>query len=150
MTDIERIVWGALGGVAVYVVGQVLSKFFIEPLYEFRKTLGEVRFNLAFHAAAIHTPTGRTSDTSNAAAEALMKNSCDLIAKLQAVPLYGLTRLISFGALPSRKAIEQASVQLRVLSTYTHETGDKANASIEAINKYITSIVRLLRLSPMD
>lgn len=149
MTDIERIVWGALGAIAVYVIGQLLSKFFIEPLHELRKTVGEVRFTLAFHAPTIHTPIGRTMEKSNAAQEALMKSSCDLVAKLHAIPLYELTRLLAFCALPSRKSVEQAAVQLRGLSTYVHETGEKANAPIEIVNKRVTAIMRLLHLKPL-
>jgi len=66
MTDIERVVWGGLAGVAVYVIGQLISKFLIEPLHELRKVVGEVRFNLSFHAPTIHTPIGRTKETSEA------------------------------------------------------------------------------------
>ena len=55
MTDGDKIalsaIGGALGGIVVYVIGQLLSKFLIEPL-------GEVRFNLSFHAQIIHTPLG--------------------------------------------------------------------------------------------
>ena len=73
MSDIEKIVWGAIGGVAVYVIGQLLSKFFIDPLHELRKTIGEVRFNLAYHAPTIHTPIGRNQERSDAARDALNK-----------------------------------------------------------------------------
>lgn len=149
MTDVERIVWGALSAIAVYIVGQLLSKFFIEPLHELRKAVGEIRFNLGFHAPTIHTPIGHTPEMSSAAQEALMKSSCDLIAKLHAVPIYELARLLAFGALPSRKPVEQAAVQLRGLSTYVHETGKKTDASIEVINKRVAAIMRLLRLKPL-
>ena len=111
MTDVERIIWGALGAIVVYVVGQLLAKFFIEPLHELRKVVGEVRFTLSFHAPTIHTPIGRTPEGSGAAKEALMKNSCELIAKVHAVPIYEMTRFLAY--LPPRKQIERAAVQLR-------------------------------------
>ena len=150
MTDIERIVWGAFGGLAVYVAGQLLSKFLIEPLHELRKSVGEVRFHLAFHAPTIHTPIGRSKESSDAAREALLKNSCDLIAKLHAVPLYAATHLLSFDALPGRKAVESAAVQLRGLSTYVHEEGEKANVSLDVIRKRVAKIECLLRLKPLE
>ena len=150
MTDIEKIVWGAFGAISVYIVGQLLTKFFIEPLHELQKTVGEVRFNLAFHAPTIHTPIGRTSETSNAAQEALMKSSCDLIAKVHTIPIYALTRFFAFSALPSRKSVEQAAVHLRGLSTYVHQTGDKADSSIEIINKRVTVVMHLLHLKPLE
>ena len=150
MTDIERIVWGAFGGLAVYVAGQILSKFVIEPLYELRKSFGEVRFNLAFHAPTIHTPIGRSKESSDAAREALLKNSSDLIAKLQAVPFYTAARFLSFGALPSRKAVESAAVQLRGISTYIHEEGEKANVSLDVVRKRVAKVECLLRLMPLE
>ena len=44
-----------LGSIVVYV----LSKAFLDPLYELRKSIGDVRFNLTFHGATIHTPAAR-------------------------------------------------------------------------------------------
>lgn len=149
MTDVEKIVWGAFGGLTVFVIGQLLAKFFIEPLHELRKAVGEVRFNLAFHAPTIHTPIGRSQETSDKAREALMKSSCDLIADLHAIPIYGVTRLFAFGVLPCRKAVEDAAVQLRGLSTYVHETGEKANSSLDEIRKRVARIERLLGLKPL-
>lgn len=149
MTDVEKIVWGAFGGLTVFVIGQLLAKFFIEPLHELRKAVGEVRFNLAFHAPTIHTPIGRSQETSDKAREALMKSSCDLIADLHAIPIYGVTRLLAFGVLPRRKAIEDAAVQLRGLSTYVHETGEKANSSLDVIQKRVERIEKLLGLKPL-
>ncbi len=146
MTDIDKIVLGALFGVGVYVVGQLLSKFLIEPLHELRKVVGEVRFNLAFYAPTIHTPIGRTAEKSEAARSALIKNSCDLIAKLHTIPNYERTRFLAFGALPQKESVERAAVQLRGLSTYMHETADNANASMEVINKRVAAIMRLLYL----
>lgn len=150
MTNIENIVLGALAGIAVYVAGQLLSKFFIEPVYELRKTVGEVRFILAFYAPTIHTPIGRTKDNSDAASEALSKSSSELIAKLHAIPFYEKTRFLSFGALPCRKDIECAAVKLRGLSTCMHEQGEKANVSIEGINRRVVKIEQLLRFIPLE
>jgi len=150
MSDFDKIVLGAVVAVAVYVAGQLLSKFFIEPVYELKKVLGEVRFSLAFHAPTIHTPIGRTLERSDAAYDAIMKNSSDIIAKLQAVPFYELTCFLALGALPTRKSLEEASVKLRGLSTYLHEIGDEAIRSIDEINKRVDKIERLLCLTPLD
>lgn len=105
LTEIGKIILGIFCSIVVYVVGQLLSKFFIEPLYELRKAVGEVRFNLSFHAPTIHTPIGRSEENSKAAEEALLKNSSDLIARLHAVPCYAATRWLCLGALPRRKAV---------------------------------------------
>jgi hypothetical protein len=154
MTDFEKILLTSavtvLGGVTVYVAGQLLSKFFIDPVQDLRKAIGEVRFNLAFHAPEIHTPIGRTEERSDRARDALMKSSCDLLAKLQAASLYDFWASMSRDVLPPRKAIEDAAVQLRGLSTYVHETGEKAHDALDVISKRVTRIEKLLGLKPLE
>jgi hypothetical protein len=89
MADPERIGITILIGIFIYVGGQLLSKSLIDPAYELLKAIGEVRFNLAFHAATIHTPEARSKDAAEKARDALMKSSRDLIAKLHAIPRLG-------------------------------------------------------------
>jgi hypothetical protein len=150
MTDIERIMWGAFAGVAVFIIGQLISKFLIEPAYELRKIVGEVRFNLSYYRATIHTPIGRTKESSNDARNALMKSSCDIIARLHAVPVYPLTRTLTFFTLPKKYSLELAAVRLRGLSTYIYDEDEKAHANIEAVNSHVARIESLLRLKPLE
>lgn len=154
MTDLEKILLSSavtvFAAVLVYVIGQLLSKAFIEPAYELRKTIGEVRFNLAFHAPTIHTPIGRTEERSAEARAALMKSSCDLLAKVHAIPFYSALSKVSFGFLPPRSSIEDAAVRLRGLSTYVHETGDKAHEALETIEKIVSRVEAKLGLKPLE
>ena len=154
MTDLEKILVSSaitiVGAVLVYVVGQVLSKIFIEPVHELRKTIGEVRFNLEFHAPTIHTPISRNDERSEEARAALMKSSCDLLAKVHGIPFYAALSKISRGFLPPRSAIEDAAIRLRGLSTYVHETGEKAHESIETIQKIVSRVETKLGLKPLE
>lgn len=154
MSDIEIMVltscFTIITGVVVFVIGQLLSKLIIEPAYELRKSIGEVRFNLAFHAPCIHTPAARNNDTSEQARNALMKSSCDLLAKLQAIPLYDRLSALFKSALPPRANIENAAVQLRGLSTYVFDTSSNANHEIEIINKRVALIEKSLCLTPLE
>lgn len=133
-----------LGGVIIYVLGQFLSKFLIEPIYELKKTIGEVRFNLTFHAPIIHTPISRTPARSEKTYEALMKSSCDLLTRMEAIPCYSYLSSHSRGFLPSKQAIVNSAENLRGLSTYISETGDKADNSIDIINKRVERIEKNL------
>jgi hypothetical protein len=150
MSEIVTAALTILGGVPVYVVGQLLSTFFIGPVQDLRRTIGEVRFNLAFHAPEIHTPAGRTRERSGRARDALMKSSCDLLAKLQAISLYDWLSSMSRGVLPQRRSIEDAAVQLRGLSTYLCETGPEANEHLDVVAKRVGRIEKLLGLKPLD
>ena len=138
-------------GIFIYVVGQLLSKFLIDPAYELLKAIGEVRFNLAFHAATIHTPEARSKNAAEKARDALMKSSSDLIAKLHAIPPYG--KLWFLFRLPPCQAIEEAAVTLRGLSTYVYEYVDEReqkSKTLDAIQKRVKRIERLLRFKPLE
>ena len=153
MSDLEKILLTSaltiFGGVLIYVAGQLLSKLILEPAYELRKTIAEVRFVLSFYAPTIHTPIGRDKDSSSKAYEALMKSSSDLLSKLHAIPAYDLVCHLSCGLLPTRENVETAAVQLRGLSTHMHQTGDKADESIDVIDKRVEKTERLLGLKAL-
>lgn len=154
MSELEQIKWTAtvtiFGGILVYVTGQLLSKFLIEPTHELKKVIGQVRFNLAFHASTIHTPIARTQERSDKAYEVLLKSSCELLEKVNAIPFYGFVSRISFGFLPTKKCIQDAAVQLRGLSTYMHETGDEANSHIVVIRNRVAKIEKCLALESLE
>ncbi len=150
MTELEKIFLTAAVTLGLYVVGQLLSKFLIEPAYELKKAIGKVRFTLAFHAPVIHTPIARNEERSQKAYEALMKISCDLLAKVEAVPFYCCLSKLSCGFLPPERAVMAAAVDLRGLSTYVHETDSKANNSLETIAKRVARIEKNLRIRPLE
>jgi hypothetical protein len=136
-----------LGGITVFVLGQLLSKFVIEPIQELKKAIGETRFNLAFFAPIIHTPISRTPDRQDEAYAAVMRSSCNLFAKAEAIAFY---RFIPKRFLPPIADVRKAAIGLRALSTYLHETGDKAINHIEQVNARVKSIENLLRLGPLE
>lgn len=154
MTEIVKIFLTAaltiFGGVLVYVMGQLLSKFFIEPTHELKKAIGDVRFILAFHAPVIRTPMARTVERSQEAYEALMKSSCVLLARVNAVPFYAVLSRRSRGFLPPREAIVDAAVQLRGLSTHVYDTDARANEALETIAKRVARIEKDLGLDPLE
>ena len=79
-----------------------------------------------------------------------MKSSCDLLARVNAIPLYSKLSNLSRGFLPSKQAIVESAVQLRGLSTYVHETDSKANDSLDTIAKRVARIEKNLGLEPLE
>lgn len=149
MSSVCSIIIGIFSAVLVYVIGQLLSKFFIDPLYELRKVIGEVRFTLDYHRVSIHTPVARTHSRSEESRNEIMKCSSGLVSSLHAVPGYSITRYIAGSTLPRRLQVEQAAVQLRGLSTHLYERGDKAEANIDIVNRRVKKIMKLLNLKPL-
>jgi len=151
ITDIEKTLWTSaatiLGGVIVFVIGQLLAKFLIEPIHDLKKAAGQVRFSLAFCAPTIHTPISRNKERSDKAYDSIMRCSCDLLTKADAIPFYAL--LPRKAVLPI-KDIRGAATDLRALTTYLHETGEEASSHISEINKRVESIEQQLQLRPLE
>ena len=78
MSESEHIVITAavtiFGGVLLFVIGQLLSKFPIGPTQEMKKVIGGVQFNLAFHAGIILNPRVWNNNRPDKTYEALMKS----------------------------------------------------------------------------
>jgi hypothetical protein len=150
MSDLEKILLTSaltiVGGVVVFVTGQLLGKFVIEPIHELRKVIGEVRFMLAFHAPTINTPSGRSDKTSESTYGALMKCSADLLVRAEAIPLHRFLSWASFRFVPDKRALADAAMNLRGLSTYIHERGEEANMNLNEIQRRIEIIEKKLRI----
>ncbi len=86
MSDLTKIVLTAgltiFGGVVVFVVGQLIVKFVVEPMHELKRVFAEIRFALIYYAQAIHTPVPGDDKRSHEAAVALRRHAADLWAKV--------------------------------------------------------------------
>lgn len=153
MNDLEKIILTSAltvaGGLVVFVIGQMAQRLLIEPIQELRKAVGQIRFALLFHAPVLLTPVSRNVQRSDAAYEALMHSSCDLLMRVDAVPFYNV--LAEFLQLfPSKKNVQDAAKWLRALSTYVHETGDKADEHIEQVSDLMKKVELLLEIQSLS
>ncbi len=123
MTDIEKmiitLVTTILAGVVIFIGGQLLLKFIIEPLQYLRKKLSEIQHALIFHAPAIHTPVGdRPSE--KVASKALRSLACDLRVSIEVIPYYSFWKKF-WKDMPDRKAGLQAATHLIGLSNSVYQ-----------------------------
>ena len=133
-----------IGAILVFVASQILGKLVIEPVQDLKKTLGEIRYALVFHAQAIMTPVG-DREGEDKASEALRKLACDLRSKVGAVPFYGRWAAISRGFLPAQANAFEASKHLIGLSNSVHQQ-DRSDTN----SKRLAKIERLLGFEPME
>ena len=108
-------VFTASGAVLVFVITQLFGKLVIEAVQDFRKTLGEIRYALVFHAQAIFTPVG-DADGEAEASKAFRRLSCELRSKVESIPLYEIWSRWSGRFLPPRKCVFKAASHLIGLS----------------------------------
>lgn len=149
MSDAANIAYTALatisGGLLLYILGELISKRSIEPCINLKASISKVKFTLSYFAPIINTPISRTPEKSDEAANALRERSAELFSLIELVPTNRYLRFFSFSDLPPDKDIVDAAIQLRGLSTYLFDTGEKANLDLEVIRKRIKKIEKLLK-----
>ena len=109
-------------GVLVFLIGQAVLKFFLEPPQEFRRTVSEIAHALIEHANVYANPglgdTQKLTDTS----VALRRLSSKLLAQMHLTPKYRF--LSKIRCLPSEKAVDNAARGLIGLSNGVFASGD--------------------------
>lgn len=123
MTELERIILTSgltiCGSVVVLVAGQVVIRFFIDPIIKLREMIGDIADTIIFYASIYANPGVASDEDSDEASDALRQKASLLRARANAVPLY---RLFSFFRIvPNQKAIAKASRNLIGLSNSVHQ-----------------------------
>ena len=111
MSDLEKILWTTagtiIGGVVVLVMGQVVTRLFIEPIYELKRTVGNIAHALIFHAPNYGKQEVR---------DFFRQKASDLLARACGVPFYPVVWFVSVGMIPSKRSILKAHRALISLS----------------------------------
>ena len=136
-----------LVGICMTIKDQIFSKAFLEPTFELKREIGNVRYVLSNHGRAIHTPAARNELSSKAADEALQSCSANLLANLEGIRWYPLAKRI--GGLPPKENVVQAATCLRGLSTYVYQDGSDVR-QYDEIQKRVTKIEKLINLKPLE
>ena len=118
MSDLDKILLTSsltiCGGVLILVIGQVLMKLFIEPLFAVRSLISDIADNLVFYAHLYANPGTDSPELRQEAKNVLRQKASHLRARAHVLPLYTLFALIRL--IPPRKSVTQASGDLIGLS----------------------------------
>ena len=144
MSELERIFLTSgltiLGGIIVLVLGQLVQRFFIEPIHEQARVIGEIAYSLAFYAPVYSSPSlARATDEGFKVMDALRGNASRLIAATHAIRWYWLYRLILWSA-PPEKDVLGAVGGLFFLSNSLFQGDSLENSKVR------DEIVKLLRI----
>ena len=114
LSELERIlitsVATIMGGVTVFSIGQVISKFFIEPIYEQRQLMGRIAHSLLYFGHHFADSADRTFEEVAPASDTFRRHASDLMARTVGIPgyrVFGFFRVIRpFGDIVrARKAL---------------------------------------------
>lgn len=103
-----------LGGVAVFVVGQVLLKVVLEPVQGLRMLIGEVADDLVFHSNVFANPGAHSPEREMESSLVLRQRATQLAARAHLVPHYRVWAYL--GIVPSLSNIAIAREGLVYLS----------------------------------
>lgn len=159
-----------ISGVSIFILGQIIIRFILDPLMEFRRVQGEIASSLTFYAAVggeameeYYLRGLKTAEDSDASHKAIIierykdllrkhwsksddaqltlrRQASELLSKASAIPGY---KLLSFlKVVPSMENIIDASAQLIGMSNSVHR-GENFGERIEKI----TSLLQITALS---
>ena len=103
-----------LAGVIVFVLGQIVLKLLIDPVQQFKRTLGEISHALVYHASSFSNPGVIKPEMADDAWQKLRHFSAQLHADLRVIPCYRFMRVVSF--LPTLENVRKAQTGLIGLS----------------------------------
>lgn len=129
MTEFDRILLMAsitiLGGVVVLVAGQIIIRFFLEPLQDFRKTRARVINDLVMWG---HVYSNPLSSDRREVSLLLRERAAELRIVTSSLPCYWLFSLLR--VVPSKRKISTASDSLFFIS-YSLRIGENIDKNID-------------------
>ena len=84
-----------IGGVLIYTLGQIFLKFFIEPVHELLKVIGNIGDTLVFYAQ-IYGNSGLDDERYREAKKELRRDASLLKSRAQVVKWYRLFSILRF------------------------------------------------------
>ena len=122
-------------GVAVFVISQIAQRFFIEPIQEQKKVLGEVTFAVRYYSGTLlfgvgtvpqHHELVGTPEVRKEASETLYKLSAEVRASLSEVPRYRVFERLGF--VKKKETVEEVALKLQGWALYV-KMGDSTAAA---------------------
>lgn len=111
-----------IGGVVLLVVGDVLKRFLIEPIYRFALIRGKIANDLVVFADVIANPGIDSAERLKKAQKVLRRDSAQLFARARAIPCYRFWSTLRLLSKP--KDIERACLLLTGLSNAVYRSVD--------------------------
>lgn len=77
-----------IGGIIIFVVGRTVEKFIIEPIQEYKKTLGSITYNLIYYANIYSNINSVSNEDKVEVSRAIRKLASELSAKTHQIAFY--------------------------------------------------------------
>ena len=101
------IFWTAISGVVVYLIGQCILQFVLEPIKDFNKECGDLSYLLLFYQAQITNAHGGKKEQ-----DEIKQMGAALISTVMRIPFYSLLMRLKIFGLPSRANVFAAAREI--------------------------------------
>ena len=95
-----------IGGVTILVLGQIITRLFIDPLIELRKIIGEVAETMIYHANIYSNPGAGRKERREETQQILRQKASLLSVRADALLCYNYFSCIKI--IPTRKQVKEA------------------------------------------
>lgn len=112
-----------VSGVITFLIGQLMLKLLLEPVQDFKKTIGLLAHALIYRANVISNPGVPTEDVMSETSKELRSFSAQLHAHLHLIPCYKTSAKLF--SLPSKEQVLAASTALIGLSNSVYRASEK-------------------------
>lgn len=102
------------GSIFVYVVGKIVSRFFIESIHKQTSIIGKIDYSLSFYANIYGNPGQENQEYHEKTSKELRQLACELIEKTNMIWGYNILGFLRI--VPLRKKIFEVSSNLIELS----------------------------------
>ncbi len=143
MSELNKILLTILGGITIFVFGQIFLKLWLEPISELRSCIGEICDSLIYYAN-IYSNAGLANHTSLREAEEKLRQQATLImAKAHLILWYGF--FASIKLIPHKQNIKNAHRNLIGLANGVYN-----ESNTEGNKKRKNEVIKSLNLNIIE
>ena len=112
--------WTVIGGLFLFLIGQIMIRYVLDPLTHYRKLVGEIAHVLYYYANVyMSSDPNRPKETGDRVADALREKASLLFAVTHPILLYGFLAWLRL--VPSKDSIREAWKALTYLSNSIYD-----------------------------
>jgi hypothetical protein len=139
----NQVFYTVISGTMVFILSQILQRFILEPIQNYKKTVGKIDNKLKFYSNIL-TSSSFTDEFLSDMTDIIRNLSCELEANYKQIPFASVFSKIKL--IESSQDIAKVTQGLIFLSN----AGGRHNNTIEKCADKINEIRNLLKIEPLN
>lgn len=139
----NQVFYTVVSGTLIFVIGQILQRFFLEPIQEYRKTIGEIDNKLKFYANIL-TNSGFNQKIILEITDTMRTLSCKIESGYKQIPFTNFLSKIGF--IEEKKEVSEVAQGLIFLSN----AGGRGESRIEKCDERIDRIRKIFKIESLN